>query len=375
MSDTLQQLRNQLDTVDSQIVKLIEERFQITDEVAVYKDIHGIPLTDRKRELELLETIRNKIQHPVLKEHISELYEKIFVLNKTARLFKQHKYLPFTKIGVIGMGFIGGSIVKGLKMKNPELEIYTVERDSDDIRLALSQKYLSTTVASMQELVDTVELIILASPIDTVVPLANQIVQCTSKNNLLVIDIASVKEHIVTEFENLSGETIEFLGTHPMAGSEKMGFEHAEGMVFVKKPWAITAHQNNTEESVRKIDQLIHYLGSSVVKVSATEHDEQVAGISHIVFLLSCYLYAFIEATQPKSLQLAGSGFESLTRLASGSPQMHTDIIIKNYDNIAVSLVAFMEFIKQHQLEKDSLLTFFTDTKTSRDTFISSRSQ
>ncbi len=375
MSDTLQQLRDQLDTVDSQIVKLIEERFRITDEVAVYKDTHEIPLTDPKRELELLESIRSKIHHPVLKEHISEIYEKIFVLNKTARLFKHYKEFPFKKIGVIGLGFIGGSIVKGLKMKSPELEIYTVERDSHDIHTALSQKYLSATVKDMQELVTTVEIIIIASPIDTVLTIAKQIAACNSRNKLLVIDISSVKEHIVEEFEKLSTDSIEFLGTHPMAGSEKTGFENAEGMVFVRKPWAITPADHNSQESIQKVEKLIQFLSSAVVKVTAAEHDEQVASISHIVFLISCYLYAFIQAKEPESLQLAGSGFETQTRLASGSPQMHTDIILKNYDNIAVSLVSFMEFIKQHQLEKDSLLKFFIDTKKTRDSFINNRSQ
>lgn len=371
--DTLLKIRKQLDTVDSKIVQLLEERFDLTDQVAIYKDKHGIPLTDRQRELDLLNAIRSKIAHPVLKEHISEIYEKIFLLNKTARVFKHHKTLPFKKIGIIGLGLIGGSIVKALKMKSQDAEMYTLQRESEDVKLAVKQEYI-TTVKDLNELVSKVELVIIASPIDTVIPVAKELSQIKSKTNLIVIDVASVKKNIVKEFEKLSTSKIDFCGTHPMAGSEKMGFENTQGMLFVSKPWVITPHKKNNKQTIKNIKNLITYLGSTTVTVTASQHDEYVAAISHIVFLISSYIFSFIQLKEPKALALAGSGFESLTRLASGSPRMHTEIVTQNYDNIAVSLVSFMEFIKQHQLVKDSLLQFFSDTKTARDIFINHRS-
>jgi prephenate dehydrogenase len=154
-----------------------------------------------------------------------------------------------------------------------------------------------------------------------------------------------------------------------MAGSEKMGFTNSQGMLFVGKPWVITPHKNNPAATLQKIEEFITYLGSNVVTLTAEEHDEYAASVSHMVFLLSTYLFAFLYAKHKEALSVAGSGFDSLTRLASGSPSMHTEIISQNYDNITISMVAFMEFIKEHNLANDSLLSFFQNTKSHRDTF------
>lgn len=372
--DTLKQLREQLDLIDADIVKLIEKRFQITDQVAIYKDKHDIPVHDFKREAELLEVLKSKISHPVLKENIGEVYEKIFQLNKKARTFRRNTVFQFTKVGIIGLGFIGGSIVKGLKMKNPEIEIYTLQRDSQDIKIAQKQNYITSTVNTLTELVNKCDLIILATPLETIPFFANELAEVQTNHEVVVMDISSVKSNITKQFEQSTKGTIEFISTHPMAGSEKTGFTSAYGMVFVNKPWIITPHSKNTKKTLRAVEELITYLGSNPIILTAEEHDRHVASVSHIVFLLSCYLYAFISEINSDSLSLTGSGFESLTRLASGSPTMHAEIVTQNYENIAVSIVSFMEFIKSQDIASDSLIEFFTKIKLHRDSFITNRS-
>ena len=370
MNIDLDILRKQLDSVDTQIVKLLEERFLITDRVALYKDTHKIPLTDKNREQEVLDGIRDSVQHGILKEHLSEIYEKIFALNKTARRLKQQKQLPFQKIGVIGLGFMGGSIVKALKMKNQELEIFTLARKSHDTHLALKQGYISKAVASMAELVSECEIIIMASPIATVELIAKEIAVAEPTTDTIIIDIASVKEKIASTFENLYSSSLPFLATHPMAGSEKMGFAKADGMLFVDKPWIICPHKKNKPAEIEKVKQFIEYLGSKPLVLTPKKHDKQVAIVSHIVFLLSTYLFAFVSEKHPDALPLAGSGFLSQTRLASGSPAMHSQIITENYENSMISLMELLEFMKKDSLTPETLMSFFKRTKKARDNYV-----
>jgi prephenate dehydrogenase len=372
MNINLDTLRKQLDSVDKQIVKLLEERFLITDRVALYKDAHKIPLTDKNREQEVLENIRDNVSHGILKEHISDIYEKIFELNKTARKLRQQKTSPFTKVGVIGLGMMGGSIVKALKMKMPDIEIYTVKRKSDDITLAKKQGYITKELETYDELAEKCELIIIASPISSVLKIAKEIA-ASKADGLIVIDIASVKRTIAKEFETLSTAEISFLATHPMAGSEKMGFANTQGMMFVNKPWIICPHKKNKADQVESVKQFVQFVGSKPVVTTAKKHDEQVAAVSHIVFLLSTYLFAFIAEKHPEALPLAGSGFISITRLASGSPEMHSQIITENYENSMINLMEMLEFMKKDSLTADTLLSFFRRTKKSRDRFISER--
>lgn len=372
MNINLDTLRKQLDSVDKQIVKLLEERFLITDRVALYKDAHKIPLTDKGREQEVLENIRESVSHGILKEHISDIYEKIFELNKTARKLRQQKTLPFSKIGVIGLGMMGGSIVKALKMKSSDIEIYTIKRKSEDTDLAKKQGYITKEFETIEELAEKCELIIIASPISSVLKIAKLIAE-SKADGLIVIDIASVKKTIAKEFEALTTPDISFLATHPMAGSEKMGFANTQGMMFVNKPWVICPHKKNKTDTIESIRKFIQFVGSKPVVTTGKKHDEDVAAVSHIVFLLSTYLFAFISEKHSDALELAGSGFISITRLASGSPEMHSQIITENYENSMINLMELIEFIKKDSLTSDTLLSFFRRTKKSRDRFISER--
>jgi prephenate dehydrogenase/chorismate mutase len=375
MNIDLNTLRKQLDSVDEKIVKLLEERFMITDRVALYKDAHKIPLTDKGREDEVMEKIRDTVSHGILKEHISDIYEMIFSLNKTARRLRQQKGQPFDKVGIIGLGLMGGSIIKAVRMKQPELEIYTVIRDSDDLALAQRQGYITKQLEDVESLAQKCDLIIIASPIANVISIAKVIAKTNPSNSLTVMDIASVKEKIAKEFETISSENITFVATHPMAGSEKMGFANAEALLFVDKPWVICPHKKNKPHQIDTIKMFIEFLGSKAQVVTPAQHDKDVAAVSHIVFLLSCYLFAYISEKHHDALKLAGSGFTSLTRLASGSPAMHAQIIIENYENSMISLMEMIEFMKKDSLTPDTLLSFFKRTKKSRDAFLTTYDQ
>lgn len=156
--------------------------------------------------------------------------------------------------------------------------------------------------------------------------------------------MGSVKEEIVKEFEKLTKENLEFLSTHPMAGSEKQGFQAARIDLFEKAPWIIVPHKKNRTS----VSSFIRSLGAKPIKMTAKEHDQKVALISHLPALISEKLLRFVMKKDPKAIQIAGPGFESMTRLAKGNSQLLKEIkafnkkpieaLIKEWENIGITI-------------------------------------
>ncbi|MBU6382992.1 MAG: prephenate dehydrogenase/arogenate dehydrogenase family protein [Verrucomicrobia bacterium] len=220
----------------------------------------------------------------------------------------------FRKIGIIGLGLIGGSIAKKLHAKGYAL--YTPKSKHKDVQKA---KSLVTILPTLQDVANEVDLIIIASPLSTIIPIAKKI---KAKHPLLVIDVGSVKTQIVKEFEKLTSKHVEFLSTHPMAGSEKQGFDASSADLFKEAPWIIVPHKKNKA----KIAPLIRELGAKPIEMSAHEHDEKTALISHLPMILSIALWDFVQKKDPTSLQIAGPSFRSMTRLAHGNTELFQDI-------------------------------------------------
>lgn len=368
--EDLNELRKQLDRLDAQLVDTLEKRFAVTDKVAAYKNAHNLPVLARERELEVIDRASKLANHPALRECLPDVLERIFEANKTARIFNLQKELSFKKIGIIGLGLIGGSIVKALKIKDPQIVIHALHRDfSQDLIDAHSSNVIDYVENSIPDLLDKVDLVILAAPIDKNAEYVEKIIQPASRKHLVVIDVASVKSEIAKIFEKQTNDSVEFVATHPMAGSHLSGFRNARPQLFVNRPWVLSPHAKNSEESILKISQFISYLGANPIKLEAELHDQYVATVSHLVFIVSTYLFLFASEITPESLQVAGSGFSTTTRLASGNVNMHDQIVKHNFSNISRQLEAFILFLKKHPLSLDNSFEFFSKAKAERDIF------
>lgn len=189
---------------------------------------------------------------------------------------------------------------------------------------------------TLKALANEVDLLIIASPLSTIIPIAKKI---KTDHPLLVIDVGSVKGSIVKEFEKLTKDSIEFLSTHPMAGTEKTGFDASSPDLFQDAPWIITPHKKNKA----KIETFIRELGAKPIRMSAKEHDEKAALISHLPIILSKALWDFVQKKDPKSIQIAGPSFKSMTRPAHGNEKLHNDILKFNKTQINSLLNQFIK--------------------------------
>lgn len=325
--DDLKKLRDRIDELDTQIASLLNERMKATDEIGKFKKDNNKNVTDPSREKIVLEHVEMQIKHPILKTHIAHIYREIMDESKIAQQYYKFSSLPFRRIGIIGLGLMGGSICKGLKIKDHSLEIGSVNYDSDDDLHAKEGHWIDKEYTILKELIENCDLIILAAPISAIIPLAEMIKEnIGNERKLLVMDIASVKESIVEAFENLSDEHVEYIGTHPMTGKETTGFDQSEATLFVNKPWIIVPHKKNNEESLKKIEELIKFLGAEPTYLKAKAHDEQAAVISHLPAIIAKSFLEFVSSRMPESLKIAGPGFQSFTRIAHSNTKMRNEI-------------------------------------------------
>lgn len=372
MAKEIEKLRKKIDKIDKEIIDLLFERLKTATIILEKKRKLNLPLTDLKREELIIQKLKSQSKNLYLEDLISEIYPLIFNLGKKKIVFEEEKKLPFNKIGILGLGLIGGSIAKAIKIKKPKTKIFTLFRKNDkDIVLAQRQNYLDKVFKKFDNFLNEIELLIIATPIEAIIPLANKIAKGSVQKSLIVIDVGSIKEKIVNEFEKITTKKIDFLGTHPMAGSEKQGFLYSSPLLFLNHQWVITPHSQNKKENIKKAESLVNFLGAKVIKVSAKDHDLKVAYSSHLIFLISRFLFAFGE--KKKVLSFTGSGFQSLTRLASSNPKMHFEIFKNNEKNIKKALKEFLKFLETSPTDSKKIKKFFLSTKKKRDDFYKKR--
>lgn len=232
------------------------------------------------------------------------------------------------KCSILGLGLMGGSIAKALKEKGFYLS--TLKREEENHAL-IDKEY-----TSLQEMLKETDIVILATPLSAIFPLAEEIASLSEdlKHPLIVIDIGSVKTQIAELFESLNSENIEFVATHPMAGLEKSGYEHSTASLFSEAPWVITPHDKNREGTLAEVEGFIRIFGAHPIRLTPAEHDEQAALISHLPYLISVRLLNFVKKKDPASLKIAGPGFKSMTRLASDNPELRAEIAHYNKERI-----------------------------------------
>lgn len=321
--DSLIVIRDQIDRLDREMVALLDHRTALAAKLAKVKKDEGYDVFDPDREKQVLSKVKRYAKEPVVQQHIEELYVAVMRLAKIKQIAETCDPSPFNHIGIIGRGMMGGSIHRALKQANPGVEVVFV----DDV----------------SEVPPSMDLLILAIPTLEVLKLTPTVAKSCS--NITVIDIASTKQSVCELFEMCTSGTIEFVGTHPMAGSEKSGIKHSSGDLFIGCRWVITPHENNRPKTLALVEQLIQNLQADVIYLNAKSHDEKIGLVSHMARVVSSSLYAFVLEKNPMSLELAGPGFTSMTRLAKGNQELLDEMIHFNRENIVEHLGGMIDFL------------------------------
>ena len=236
------------------------------------------------------------------------------------------------KIGIVGLGLIGGSL--GLKLQKLNHTIYGIVNNELN-KAKAKEKKLANFVSCDLSLLKKCELIILALPIkDLIIP--SQRLAASIPQEAIVTDVGSVKEPIVNTWENLHPL---FIGSHPMAGTEKKGVDSGFEGLFKNAKWIITPTQNSDSNAVRTISKLIKSMDCEICKASPKEHDEAVSLISHLpIFLASTLIETAYTKNNPALLdltqKLAATGFADTSRVGGGNEKLGLDLAMNNQINV-----------------------------------------
>lgn len=240
------------------------------------------------------------------------------------------------RIAIIGLGLIGGSIGLALKQADwQKAEIVGYVRRSELRPMALSSGAVDNVESSLKATVRGADLIIIATPVLTIKDIFSQIAADLPPDSI-VTDTASTKVQVMRWAEELLPPRTSFVGGHPMAGKETSGIKAAEADLFHNCVYCLTPATQAKPAAVQTVADMVKTLGATPLTIGAEEHDNLVAGISHLPLLLSIALVS--ATTQSPSWEqmskLAASGYRDLTRLASGNPEVNAHICLSNQASI-----------------------------------------
>ena len=246
------------------------------------------------------------------------------------------------KIGVVGIGLIGGSLLKALR-KVENYEVYAVSSSETTINKILKQN-LAIEASVDFNILKPCDVVFIATPMDKILETIDKIDKIVSED-CIITDAGSLKGFIL-DFVNKKPVPLKFIGGHPMAGTEKKGIDAAQDYLFVNAKWVLTPSKWVSESEIEFLTKIIYKIQAQVILTEASQHDIAVALISHMPMLLSQALFSALDHYEDENiknlaLKLAASGFRDMTRLAMTNPEMAGYMITQNTQNIleAVNLV------------------------------------
>ncbi len=253
----------------------------------------------------------------------------------------------FKSIAITGLGLIGGSLVKALRLKGYTGKIIGIDPDAETRRLAEASGLFDRISELPVKETDAVELLILAVPLSHMPAALNGVSHLIGPETL-VTDAGSVKSTVHLMADSVLEPGTAFIGGHPMAGSDRSGFAHASPILFENAYYFLTPGSNAQESQLERLQALVQKIGAIPVVTTPQEHDSLAARLSHLPHLTACALVStFVQSLPEDSLKYSGGGFRDTTRIAMGDPQLWRDIFVQNKKELASGIEVLIQELQQ----------------------------
>ncbi|MDD5428262.1 MAG: prephenate dehydrogenase [Candidatus Omnitrophica bacterium] len=231
------------------------------------------------------------------------------------------------KITIVGVGLMGGSIGLAIKKKGLAKEVAGVFRHKATLDKALKRKAVDKGYMNIKDGVKGADLVILATPVSSIVRVAREVIKYAAKG-AVITDVGSTKEWIVAQLEKASkGSSVNFVGSHPMAGSEHNGVEFSRDSLLEEAPCIVTKTSRTDNSALSKVVNFWKRLGGRVKVMTPAQHDRSVALISHLPHIIA---FGLAGAVPEKDMAYAAESFRDTTRIASSDPNLWADIFLTN---------------------------------------------
>jgi len=274
----------------------------------------------------------------------------------------------FKRVTIIGLGLIGGSLGLAIKERRLAKEVVGVSRRKKTVRRALSLGVVDSSTRNLKKGIKDADLVVLAVPVLKIIAIAQKI-SGFLKPNAIVTDAGSTKKEITETIESILPKTAHFIGSHPIAGSEKSGLKYVNKDLFKGAYCILTKTRRTNPNTLSKVKRFWNKLGMKIEIMSPERHDRMLSRLSHLPHAASV---AVCNVTSKRDLYLAAGGFKDTTRIASGSPELWKDIFITNRKNIKKDIGILKKELSKIEMSlksKDSseLLRSFRKAKSLRD--------
>jgi prephenate dehydrogenase len=230
-------------------------------------------------------------------------------------------------VEIIGTGLLGTSIA--LACRRAGIDVVLTDASADHVRTASG---LGAGRASTPD--DEPQLVVVAVPPDHLGGVVANALR--DRGGAVVTDVGSVKSGLHAQIVRAVGPELaaRWVGSHPMAGSERSGPLAATPVLFDGRPWAVTPHEGNSAADVAVVEALVRLCGAVPIRFTPEEHDKAVARTSHVPHLLASLVAARLADAPEEHLALSGQGVRDVTRVAAGDPGLYGQIVAANADAV-----------------------------------------
>jgi prephenate dehydrogenase len=243
--------------------------------------------------------------------------------------------MSFRRISILGIGLLGASLARAIKRGASSCQVVGYAHRPATLEAALGQGVVDEGYADPAAAVRGADVVVLCTPVGVFPDLLAAITPALDQA-AVITDVGSTKRSICGLADSLPSPG-RFVGSHPMAGSEKRGLEHADADLYKNALCILTPTATTDLTTIEKVESLWHLVGMRTAQMTPEDHDERVALASHLPHALAA---ALMTLQTPASLAVAGKGLTDTTRIAAGDPAMWRDILIDNRDNLITGLTA-----------------------------------
>ena len=256
------------------------------------------------------------------------------------------------KIGIVGLGLMGGSFALDIKTPFPNSIIYGLDNSEDNLNKALKIGLIDYQIKYSE--LNKMDIVLVSVPVNHLLKIIPKVLDTVGKNTL-VIDVGSTKEAICSLLKNHKNRS-NYLAAHPMAGTEFSGPSAAQKNLYIGKTNIICEFEKTDNELGKFALEIFQGLKMKTIYMDPKSHDVHVAYVSHLSHISSFMLGKTViekEKNEDNIFDLAGSGFESTVRLAKSNPKTWTPIFLQNKTNLAA---AIEEYVSNLNLLKELIL-------------------
>jgi cyclohexadieny/prephenate dehydrogenase len=240
-------------------------------------------------------------------------------------------------LAIVGVGLMGGSIALAARARGVAQRVVGVGPSAASLERALHKRIVDQWSTDVAEVAADAEVMVSCTPVDQVI---EQVVAAAGRcgPEALLTDVGSTKAFIVRGLQKRLPAAARFVGSHPLAGSEKRGADHADARLLEGRLVVVTPADQTDAETVQRAATFWQALGARVVQMSPEDHDRALALTSHVPHLIAAVLAGVLPADLH---HLTASGFRDTTRVAAGDPSLWTGIFLSNRDAIVQALAGF----------------------------------